>query len=168
VLGVNGEIYNHVALRKKLKKKHSWQTKSDCEVILYLYDEHGPGFLDMLNGIFAFVLYDKKSGDFFIAPDHMGICPLYIGWAANGTTYAASEMKSLSDSCEKIEEFPPGHYYLGSEKTFVKWYAPGWAETFDVTTVRAATPMYLMARKIKSMGIKMVLSGEGADEVESV
>ncbi|HEX9445791.1 MAG TPA: asparagine synthase B [Candidatus Binatia bacterium] len=282
VLGVNGEIYNHVPLRKKLGKKHPWQTKSDCEIILYLYDEYGPEFLDMLNGIFAFVLYDKKNNDYLIARDHMGVCPLYIGWSANGTTYAASEMKALNDCCERIEEFPPGHYYLGSEKKFVRWYRPRWAEslpdkkaslkklrdelqravkrqlmsdvpygvlisggldssligaiaakfrrkriessdrqeawwprlhsfsvglkdspdlkharkvarhigtvhheiiftvqegldalknviyhleTFDVTTVRAATPMYLMARKIKSMGIKMVLSGEGADEV---
>jgi asparagine synthase (glutamine-hydrolysing) len=282
VLGVNGEIYNHLGLRKKLKGKHSWQTKSDCEVILYLYDEYGPKFLDMLNGIFAFVLYDKKKNDYLIARDHMGICPLYIGWNRNGAVCAASEMKALNDFCEKIEEFPPGHYYLGSEKKFVKWYRPKWAETlpekkvslpklkdalqkavkrqlmcdvpygvlisggldssliaaiaakfrknriesadreeawwprlhsfsvglrgspdlkyakkvarhigtvhheiiftvqegldalkdviyhletFDVTTVRAATPMYLMARKIKSMGIKMVLSGEGADEI---
>lgn len=282
VLAVNGEIYNHMKLRKKLKKKHDWQTKSDCEIILYLYDECGPEFLDMLNGIFAFCLYDKKKREFFVARDHIGIVPLYIGWDKKGTVYFSSEMKALDKVCEKIKEFPPGTYYLGSKKEFVKWYKPKWAEvvpkmkvssaklrkeleaavkrqlmcdvpygvlisggldsslvaaivskfrkkrvetgdkeeawwprlhsfsvglkdspdlefarkvakhigtvhhetiftvqegldaikdviyhleTFDVTTVRAATPMYLMARKIKSMGIKMVLSGEGADEV---
>jgi asparagine synthase (glutamine-hydrolysing) len=282
VLSVNGEIYNHVALRKVLKKEHDWQTKSDCEVILYLYDEYGTKFIDMLSGIWSFVLYDKKSGDYLVARDHMGICPLYIGWDKDGTTHIASEMKALDPYCVKVEEFPPGHYYKGSEKRFVKWYMPKWAqgvptkkvslkklkaalesavkkqlmsdvpygvlisggldssliaaiaskfrkkriesgdkeeawwprlhsfsvglkdspdlakarvaakhigtvhheiiytvqegmdaipdviyrlETFDVTTIRAATPMYLMARKIKSMGIKMVLSGEGADEV---
>ncbi len=282
VLAVNGEIYNHISLREKLQKKHSWQTKSDCEVLLYLYDEYGAAFLDMLNGIFAFVLYDKKKAEYFVARDHVGICPLYIGWDREGVVYFASEMKALNDSCVKIEEFPPGHYYFGSEKKFVQWYKPTWKEivptekisllklrealesavkrqlmcdvpygvlisggldssliaaiaskfrkkriesgdkeeawwprlhsfsiglqdspdlkharevatylgtvhheiiftiqegldairdviyhleTFDVTTVRAATPMYLMARKIKSMGIKMVLSGEGADEV---
>jgi asparagine synthase (glutamine-hydrolysing) len=69
VLGVNGEIYNHVALRKQLKKRHSWQTKSDCEVILYLYDEYGPEFLNLLSGIFAFVLYDSRKNDYFIARD---------------------------------------------------------------------------------------------------
>ena len=58
VLAVNGEIYNHVHLRRRLKKKHLWQTNSDCEIILYLYDEYGPEFLDMLSGIFAFILYD--------------------------------------------------------------------------------------------------------------
>jgi len=282
VLGVNGEIYNHLKLHSKLKKKHLWQTKSDCEVILYLYGEYGPKFLDMLNGIFAFVLYDKKKNDFFVARDHMGICPLYVGWDKFGAIMFASEMKSLDGFCEKIEEFPPGHYYVGSKKEFKKWYDPKWAkiipgkklslhelknkledavkkqlmsdvpygvlisggldssiiaaiasrfrkkrvetnskeeawwprlhsfavgladspdlkkakkvakylgtahheiiftiqegfdaikeviyhlETYDVTTIRAATPMFLMSRKIKSMGIKMVLSGEGSDEI---
>ena len=282
VLAVNGEIYNHLLLRDKLKKKHSWQTKSDCEILLYLYDEYGPAFLNMLNGIFAFVLYDKNKQEYFVARDHIGICPLYIGWDAQGAEYFASEMKALDGACVRVEEFPPGHYYFGSEKKFVKWYEPSWVEkipskkisllelrealesavkrqlmcdvpygvlisggldssliaaiaskfrkkriesadqeeawwprlhsfsiglqgspdlkharhvatylgtvhheiiftiqegldairdviyhleTFDVTSIRAATPMYLMARKIKSMGIKMVLSGEGADEI---
>ena len=282
VIAVNGEIYNHELLRKKLKKKHDWQTKSDCEIILYLYDEYGTEFLDMLSGIWAFVLYDKKKGEYFVARDHIGICPLYIGKDSKGTIYFASEMKAIDKFCIEIQEFPPGHYYLGSQKKFVRWYKPKWEkelpdkkvslkklhhelekavkrqlmsdvpygvlisggldssliaaiaskfrkkrietgdkeeawwprlhsfsvglkdssdlkyarkvakyigtvhheiiftvqegldaikdviyhlETFDVTTVRAATPMYLMARKIKSMGIKMVLSGEGADEV---
>jgi len=281
-LAVNGEIYNHVALRDKLKRSHAWKTKSDCEIILYLYDEYGPALCNMLSGIFAFALYDEHAQDFFVARDHIGIIPLYIGWSRDGATYVASEMKALDAVCETIEEFPPGHYYYGKEKRFVRWYDPEWAhtlptaqvslpklrnsletavmqqlmcdvpygvlisggldssliaalaarhrlkriesgeteeawwprlhsfsvglenspdtqyarkvaahigtvhheivftiqegldalpdvirhlETFDVTSIRAATPMYLMARKIKSMGIKMVLSGEGADEV---
>ncbi|MGD6807452.1 MAG: asparagine synthase B [Candidatus Bathyarchaeia archaeon] len=283
-LAVNGEIYNHVILRSELKKSHEWQTKSDCEIILYLYDEYGPEkCLNLLNGMFAFILYDKAKGIFFVARDHIGIIPLYIGWDDKGTCYVASEMKALNGVCTTIKEFPPGHYMMGTGKEdFVKWYKPKWAEkiptkklaladlrkaleksvkgqmmsdvpygvlisggldssliasiaskyrkkrvesggkeeawwprlhsfavgladspdlkyarkvadyigtvhheiiftiqegfdairdviyhleTFDVTTVRAATPMYLMARKIKSMGIKMVLSGEGADEV---
>jgi asparagine synthase (glutamine-hydrolysing) len=281
-LAVNGEIYNHMVLRDALNRRHEWKTKSDCEIILYLYDEYGPALCEMLSGIFAFALFDEKSSDFFVARDHIGIIPLYIGWDHDGTTYVASEMKALDEICQTIQEFPPGHYYRGSEKTFVKWYSPKWAdtaptekvsleklktalqtavkqqlmcdvpygvlisggldssliaaiaakhrfkriesgeteeawwprlhsfscglegspdmkyarkvathigtvhheivftiqegldavgevirhlETFDVTSIRAATPMYLMARKIKSMGIKMVLSGEGADEV---
>ncbi|MCW4018128.1 MAG: asparagine synthase B [Candidatus Bathyarchaeota archaeon] len=283
-LAVNGEIYNHMLLRKKLKKEHLWQTKSDCEVILYLYDEYGSDLLNMLNGMFAFILYDKQKGTYFIARDHIGIIPLYVGWDDQGTFYVASEMKALNDYCTQIQEFPPGHYLMGkgTGNDFVKCYKPPWAEkiptkklvlsdlknaletsvkgqmmsdvpygvlisggldssliasiaskyrkkrvesgdkeeawwprlhsfavgladssdlkyakkvadyigtvhheiiftiqegfdavsdviyhleTFDVTTIRAATPMYLMARKIKSMGIKMVLSGEGADEV---
>lgn len=281
-LAVNGEIYNHVALREKLKRPHVWKTKSDCEIILYLYDEHGPALCNMLSGIFAFSLFDERTRDFFVARDHIGIVPLYIGWGHDGATYVASEMKALDAVCETIQEFPPGHYYTGKARQFVQWYDPEWArtlptekvslqklrialeaavkqqlmcdvpygvlisggldssliaalaarhrlkrietgeteeawwprlhsfsvglegspdmeyarktaahigtvhheivftiqegldalpdvirhlETFDVTSIRAATPMYLMARRIKSTGIKMVLSGEGADEV---
>lgn len=281
-LAVNGEIYNHLALRDVLNHPHEWKTNSDCEIILYLYDEYGPALCNMLSGIFAFALYDEKTGDYFIARDHIGIVPLYIGWDSEGVTYVASEMKALDEVCDLVLEFPPGSYYTGTSKEFVKWYDPEWArtvptqavsleklrtalesavkqqlmcdvpygvlisggldssliaaiaarhrhkriesgeteeawwprlhsfsvglegspdlsfarkvaghigtvhheiiftvqegidviedviyhlETFDVTSIRAATPMYLMARKIKSMGIKMVLSGEGADEV---
>lgn len=271
VLAVNGEIYNHQELRQKLKKDHDWQTQSDCEIILYLYDEYGPECVTMLSGIFAFVLYDKKRKTFLIARDHMGICPLYLGWDAEGTLHVASEMKALDSYCPTLEEFPPGRYYFDGQ--MVHWYMPSWAEsfpqqkvsferlrkelekaverqlmadvpygllisggldssiiaaiaskihrekglpplhsfaiglkdspdlayarkgaqylgtkhheiiftlqeardalrdviyhieTFDVTTIRASTPMYLMARKIKSLGIKMVLSGEGSDEI---
>ncbi len=282
VLTANGEIYNHKELAALLKRGHKWQTKSDCEVLLYLYDEMGPAFLNEVDGIFAFCLYDHDSGEFFIARDHIGIVPLYIGWDAEGAAHVASEMKALEQYCERVKEFPPGHYYLGSEGVFTKWYKPAWAEsmpsepaspqrlrtelekavkrqlmcdvpygvlisggldssiiasvmakysrrrvesadseeawwprvhsfsiglkdstdlmhartvaghigsvhhecvysvqegldalrdviyhleTYDVTTVRASTPMYLMARKIRSYGIKVVLSGEGADEV---
>ncbi|PIN74391.1 asparagine synthase B [Candidatus Woesearchaeota archaeon CG10_big_fil_rev_8_21_14_0_10_45_16] len=282
VLAVNGEIYDHKELRKLLKKEHPWQTRSDCEILLYLYDEYGPSFLDKIDGIFAFCLYDAKKKEYFAARDHIGIIPLYIGWDKDGVTYIASEMKAIEKYCEKLQEFPPGHYYLGSEKKFFQWYKPGWMEkksetpviltrlreelekavkrqlmsdvpygilisggldssliaaiamkfsrkrvesddkeeawwprlhsfsvglkdspdlrcarkvaehlgsvhheviftvqegidalrdviyhleTYDVTSIRASTPMYLMARKIRSTGIKMVLSGEGADEV---
>ena len=280
VLAVNGEIYNHKELEKKLSNSHDFQTNSDCEVLLYLYDEFGADFLNEIDGIFAFSLYDPNTKDYFVARDHIGIIPLYIGWDENGVTYVASEMKSIESYCEKLQEFPPGNYYKNGE--FTQWYQPNWVneiptdavslpklkkaledsvhkqlmcdvpygvlisggldssviaaiaakyskkrvesgdaeeawwprlhsfaigldgspdlkaakivadaigtvhheckytiqegldalrdviyhlETYDVTTIRAATPMYLMARKIKSMGIKMVLSGEGADEV---
>ncbi len=282
VLAVNGEVYNHKSLAENLNQEHDWQTHSDCEVLLYLYDELGTEFLNDIDGIFAFSLYDPKTQEYLIARDHIGIIPLYIGWDNNNTTYVASEMKAIEPYCEKLQEFPPGHYYKGSQRKFVKWYNPTWEktipeksvsledlktaleesvhkqlmcdvpygvlisggldssiisalaakfsklrvesedreeawwprlhsfaiglegspdlanakivaeaigtvhheclytiqegldalrdviyhlETYDVTTIRAATPMYLMARKIKSMGIKMVLSGEGADEV---
>ena len=282
VMAVNGEIYDHKKLRELLKEEHEWKTKSDCEVLLYLYDEFGPSFLEKIDGIFAFILYDQKTKEYFVARDHIGIIPLYIGWDKEGTVHFASEMKALEGFCDKLQEFPAGHYYLGSEKKFVKCYKPEWAkiiptkevdliklrealeesvrkqlmcdvpygvlisggldssliaaiaakfskkrvetdgkeeawwphlhsfsiglegspdlkyarevaefigsvhhelkftvqegldalrevirhiETYDVTSIRASTPMYLMARKIKSMGIKMVLSGEGADEI---
>lgn len=274
VLSVNGEIYNHVPLKEKLRKKHDWQTKSDCEIILYLYEEYGTRCVEMLSGIFVFILYDKSKGTYFVARDHIGIVPLYMGWDKDGAVYIASEMKAISPYCEELMEFPPGCYYDSRKKEFTRWYKRKWMteipkkevslrklrkklemavksqlmsdvpygvlisggldssliaaiamkcakrkvkeqklhsfsvglkgspdmkyakkvadyigtehheivftiqegfdairsviyhlETFDVTTIRAATPMYLMARKIKSMGIKMVLSGEGSDEV---
>jgi asparagine synthase (glutamine-hydrolysing) len=284
ILAANGEIYNHRELRKQLKTTYNFQTESDCEVILALYKEKGVDFLDDMNGIFGFAIYDVDKDSYFIARDHMGIIPLYIGWDEHGTFYVASELKALEGVCAKIELFPPGHYMSSKDGEFVKWYQRDWTEfdavkdnetsikaikealeaavhrqlmsdvpygvllsggldssitsaiakkysqkriesddtseawwpqlhsfsvglegspdliaarkvadhigtvhheikftiqegldairdviyqleTYDVTTIRASTPMYLMARVIKSMGIKMVLSGEGADEL---
>jgi asparagine synthase (glutamine-hydrolysing) len=284
VLAANGEIYNHRDLRKTLKKNYDFQTESDCEVILALYQEKGPDFLDEMNGIFAFSLYDTEKDEYFVARDHMGIIPLYMGWDKHGTFYVASELKALEGTCTTIELFPPGHYLHSRDGELKQWYKRDWTEydavkdnetdiqklkdaleaavhrqlmsdvpygvllsggldssitsavakkyadkriesddtsaawwptlhsfsvglegspdlaaaqkvaehigtvhheikftiqegldalkdviynleTYDVTTIRASTPMYLMARVIKSMGVKMVLSGEGADEL---
>lgn len=284
VLAVNGEIYNHQQIRKDFEGKYQFQTGSDCEVILALYKEKGINFLEDINGIYAFALYDEEKDDFLIARDPIGVIPLYIGHDKDGTVYCASELKALEGYCNEYEPFLPGHYYLGSQGKMVKWYHRDWEsydnvkdnsssvkevhdaleaavkrqlmcdvpygvllsggldssvisaitkkyaahrietnstqaawwpqlhsfavglkgapdlakakevadfigtvhheinytiqegldavrdviyfiETYDVTTVRASTPMYLLARVIKSMGIKMVLSGEGADEV---
>lgn len=284
VLAVNGEIYNHQQIRKDFEGKYQFQTGSDCEVILALYKEKGINFLEDINGIYAFALYDEKKDDFLIARDPIGVIPLYIGHDKDGTVYCTSELKALEGYCDEYEPFLPGHYYLGSQGKMVKWYHRDWEsydnvkdnsssvkevhdaleaavkrqlmcdvpygvllsggldssvisaiakkyaahrietnstqaawwpqlhsfavglkgapdlakakevadfigtvhheinypiqegldavrdviyfiETYDVTTVRASTPMYLLARVIKSMGIKMVLSGEGADEV---
>lgn len=284
VLAVNGEIYNHKELKAELGDKYSYQTNSDCEVILALYQEYGCDFLDKLNGIFAFVLYDKAKDCYLIGRDHMGIIPLYTGRDTSGNFYVASEMKALVPVCKTVEVFSPGHYLYSADDAPVQYYQRDWRdyeavaqnsasseelrealeaavkrqlmsdvpygvllsggldssvisaitqtfakrriedndasdawwpqlhsfavglkgapdlaaaqkvadaigtihhelhftfqegldaikeviyhlETYDVTTIRAATPMYLMARKIKAMGIKMVLSGEGADEL---
>ncbi len=284
ILAANGEIYNHRELRKQFEGIYNFQTESDCEVILALYQEKGVDFIDEMNGIFGFAIYDVEKDEYFIARDHMGIIPLYIGWDENGTFYVASELKALEGVCTKIELFPPGHYMSSKDGEFVKWYVREWSdydavkenqtsidelhdaleaavhrqlmsdvpygvllsggldssvtsaiakkyaekriesddtqaawwpqlhsfsvgldgspdlaaaqlvadhlgtvhheikftiqegldaikdviynlETYDVTTIRASTPMYLMARVIKSMGVKMVLSGEGADEL---
>ncbi len=127
VLVANGEIYNHSDLRMQLKKEHAWKTKSDSEVLLYLYDEFGPDFLKRVNGIFAFIIHDPSRDDFLIARDHIGICPLYIGWDKKEKIYVASEMKALMKTCERIIEFPAGGYYRGTEKKFVRWYTPEWA-----------------------------------------
>ena len=79
VLAANGEIYNHKELRKQFEGKYKFQTASDCEVILALYKEKGPSFIDEMNGIFGFALYDAEKNEYFIARDHMGIIPLYMG-----------------------------------------------------------------------------------------
>ncbi|MBG26695.1 MULTISPECIES: asparagine synthase B [Croceibacter] len=284
ILAANGEIYNHRELRKQFEGNYDFKTESDCEVILALYKEKGVDFIDDMNGIFGFAIYDAEKDEYFVARDHMGIIPLYIGWDQNGTFYVASELKALEGVCSKIELFPPGHYMSSKDGKFVQWYKRDWTEfdavkdneisiakikealeaavqrqlmsdvpygvllsggldssvtsaiakkyaqkrvesdgekdawwpqlhsfsvglegspdlaaarkvadhidtvhheikftiqegldairdviynleTYDITTIRASTPMYLMARVIKSMGIKMVLSGEGADEL---
>ena len=290
VLAVNGEIYNHQEIRRRFAGRYEFQTGSDCEVILALYREKGINFLEDLNGIFAFVLYDEEKDEFLIARDPIGVIPLYIGYDADGKVYVASELKALEGQCERYEPFLPGHYAYGKLKDknekikMVRYYQRDWfeyetvknnpasveaihdgltaavkrqlmsdvpygvllsggldssvisaiaekfsehriednsqtraywprlhsfavglkgapdlakakmvadhigtvhheinytiqegldairdviyfIETYDVTTVRASTPMYLLARVIKSMGIKMVLSGEGADEI---
>ena len=287
VLAVNGEIYNHQEIRRRYAGRYDFQTGSDCEVILALYRDKGVDFLEELNGIFAFVLYDEEKDVFLIARDPIGVIPLYMGCDSDGTIYVASELKALEGQCERYEPFLPGHYLTNVQhSTFnvQRYYHRDWMqydavkdnpasvaaihdaledavkrqlmsdvpygvllsggldssvisaiaekysqmriednsqtraywprlhsfavglkgapdlakaklvadhigtvhheinytiqegldairdviyfiETYDVTTVRASTPMYLLARVIKSMGIKMVLSGEGADEI---
>ena len=284
VLAVNGEIYNHKELRKNLKEPYEFLTHSDCEIILALYRQKGIDFLEDLNGIFAFALYDRENDVYLIGRDHMGIIPLYMGWDEWGNFYVSSELKCINGICNKIQEFLPGHYLYSKDGELKKWYNREWTdfnkvkdnksditelrkaleeavhrqlmsdvpygvllsggldssiisaiakkyaarrvesedlkdawypqlhsfavglkqspdlaaarkvadhigtihhevnftieegldalrdviyhiETYDVTTIRASTPMYLLARVIKSMGVKMVLSGEGADEL---
>ena len=284
VLAVNGEIYNHKELEKTLTVDFQFQTGSDCEVILAKYKEKGAAFLDEINGIFAFILYDAVEDAYLIGRDHMGIIPMYMGYDERGNFYVASEMKALTPVCKSVQEFPPGHYLWSKDGELTRYYERDWMdydnvkdnvtdklalrdaledavkrqlmcdvpygvllsggldssiisavtkqyaarrveddgkseawwpqlhsfavglngspdlaaaqkvadhlgtihheitftvqegldalrdviyhlETYDVTTIRASTPMYLMARFIKAMGIKMVLSGEGSDEL---
>lgn len=284
VLAVNGEIYNHKSIRKALAGEYEFQTDSDCEVILALYEKKGRDFLEDLNGIYAFALYDMDKNELFVARDSIGVIPLYIGHDADGTVYLGSELKALEGFCDEYEPFLPGHSWWSGDGQMKRWYTRDWfeydavkdngasaadvrkaleaavkrqlmsdvpygvllsggldssiisavvaryaqnrveddsrtqawwprlhsfavglkgapdlvkaqemadflgtvhhevhytvqegldairdviyyIETYDVTTVRASTPMYLLARVIKSMGIKMVLSGEGSDEI---
>ncbi|MCD1655385.1 asparagine synthase B [Treponema zuelzerae] len=284
VLAVNGEIYNHQEIRKDFSGKYDFLTQSDCEVIIPLYLEYGTDFLDKLNGIFAFALYDIKKDVYIVGRDHIGIIPLYQGWDEAGRYYVASELKALEGVCTEIREFLPGTVFSSATGKTETWYSRPWMdyeavrnaqtdlaalragleaavkrqlmsdvpygvllsggldssliaaitqkfaprriesgdsqeawwprlhsfavgldgspdlaaarkaadfigtvhheihftvqegldairdviyhlETYDITTIRASTPMYLLARAIKSMGIKMVLSGEGSDEL---
>ena len=284
ILTVNGEIYNHKQIRAEFEGTYPFQTGSDCEPIIPLYEKYGVDFLDKLSGIFAFALFDTARNFFMIARDPIGVIPLYIGTDNDGNTYFCSELKGLEGTCTSIIPFPPGHVLTSETEEPVRWWARPWRqyeavkeattdigvlrqaledavkrqlmsdvpygvllsggldssvisaiaakfapnrveedgkqpawwprlhsfavglkgapdlaaaqkvadhigtvhheihytvqegidalrdviyhiETYDVTTVRASTPMYLLARVIKSMGIKMVLSGEGADEI---
>ena len=283
-LAVNGEIYNHRELEAALTVPYAFTTQSDCEVINALWREQGPGFVDALNGIFAFALWDSAQQRYLIARDPMGVIPLYYGHDREGRLWVASEMKALVGVCDDVAIFPPGHLLDSAEgvirpyrsrewreyakvegqviepaalkdalmqavrrqlmcdvpygvllsggldSSVIAWCAAQFAkqrveddgkseawwprlhsfavglegspdlaaarvtaealgtahhefhftfedgldalsevirhiETYDVTTIRASTPMFLLARRIRSMGIKMVLSGEGSDEV---
>ncbi|OAX84422.1 asparagine synthase (glutamine-hydrolyzing) [Emergomyces africanus] len=311
-LAVNGEIYNHRILRKGLKTPYNFKTHSDCEVIIPLYMEHGIDAPKFLDGMFSWVLFDKKENRVVAARDPIGITSFYQGWSSQtpGAVYFASELKSLHPVCDKIISFPPGHIYDSKTDTTKRYFEPTWwdpknvpstpidykliretleksvrkrlmaevpygvllsggldsslvasiaqretlrqqaasssaatngqvngdassaglvgiddsnelstvttlpqlhsfsiglpdapdtkaalevanflgtkhhaftftledglnalsdviyhLETYDVTTIRASTPMYLLSRKIKGLGVKMVLSGEGSDEI---
>lgn len=144
VLAVNGEIYNHKELEQELKVDFQFQTKSDCEVLLALYKEKGPAFLDDLNGIFAFILYDAEQDAYLIGRDHMGIIPLYTGRDEHGNFYVASEMKALVPVCKSVEEFPPGHYLWSKDGKLTHYYQRDWRE-FDVVKDNPASVEELRA-----------------------
>lgn len=229
--------------------------------------------------MYGFVVYNKQTGDFFVARDHVGIIPVYAGVGKNGEKYLANELKAIAEECEEIKLLGPGHYITNAWKQ-TRWYNPEWRsivphnpvkfdelreqmteavkahlmtdvpfgliisggidsslvaaivmklvkegainieekgmkhvpsfciglkdspdvlaarkvaeflgtkhyefnytleegidyipeviyhlETYNPTTIRSGTPMYLLARKIKAMGIKMILTGEGADDL---
>lgn len=302
-LAVNGEIYNHIKLRDELKD-YKFKSLSDCEPIIPLYKKYGLDAPKYLDGMFAWVLYDKPADRIVAARDPIGITTLYMGKSSKSpkTRYFASELKCLIDECDEVFAFPPGHVYDSNTDEITRYFTPSWwdgskipttpvdyklvretlemavrkrlmaevpygvllsggldssliasiaaretekaaqaltkdgydankelsgvdekgslhssgwsklhsfaiglpgapdliaaekvahfigtihhshtftledgldalndviyhLETYDVTTIRASTPMYLLSRKIKAQGVKMVLSGEGSDEV---
>ena len=299
VLTINGEIYNYQELKKFTQDGYQYQSNGDCEPILAIYQEWKTrqakninysmkSMINLLDGIYSFILYDKEENAFLVARDPIGVTPLYYGISADNEIFFASEMKCLIDDCVTIKPFPPGHFmYSKNGLKLEKFCYPKWdkfslstptslsitseaindvsrninelltkavhkrlmadvpygvllsggldsslvssiasryikehgslwgnrihsfsiglqgspdlaaarkvasfidsihheyiytlqegmdairdviyhLETYDITTIRASTPMYLLSRKIKAMGIKMVLSGEGADEV---
>ena len=140
ILAVNGEIYNHQDIRREHSARYGFQTGSDCEVILALYQQarnkevHGlpqeaiEEMLERLNGIFAFVLYDEERDEFLIARDPIGVIPLYIGHDADGTVYVASELKALEGQCDSYEPFLPGHYYYSASPGMKRYYHRDWME----------------------------------------
>lgn len=286
VLAVNGEIYNHRELEAGLAASYAFQSGSDCEVVNALFSQRDDiaAWLDEINGIFAFALWDAQAQRVLIARDPIGVCPLYWGHDHDGRLWVASEMKAIARLCDDVAAFPPGHCYDSATGVCARYCTRTWRdynavegssvstqelreafeaavhrqmmsdvpygvllsggldsslvaacaarfarkrieeddrseawwprlhsfaiglegspdlaaaqiaadalgtvhhgfkysfeegldalpdviahiETYDVTTIRASTPMYLLARRIKAMGVKMVLSGEGSDEI---
>ncbi|KMZ80699.1 asparagine synthetase [glutamine-hydrolyzing] [Plasmodium vivax India VII] len=129
-LTINGEIYNHMELRKLLPEDtiKRLTSHSDCAVIPNLYKNFGEKTPSMLNGIFSGVISDHKKNTFFAFRDPIGVCPLYIGYAADGSIWFASEFKALKDSCIRYVNFPPGHYYINCKNKgeFVRYFNPNW------------------------------------------
>ena len=104
VLLCNGEIYNYQELREQLLRQgHRFRTRSDVEVLLHLYEEEGAGFLNKLNGQFAFVIYDLKQRQLFLARDHFGINPLYYT-VVGDTLIFGSEVKAILEHPLAVRE----------------------------------------------------------------
>jgi asparagine synthase (glutamine-hydrolysing) len=92
----NGEIYNYEQLRSQLRSQgHEFSTETDTEVLVHCYEEHGADFLERLNGMFAFALWDRSTEQLLLARDHMGIKPLYLGVEPGGRVAFASELSAL-------------------------------------------------------------------------
>ena len=133
---VNGEIYNHLELRASVKDPSVFRTGSDCESIVHVYDEIGVDVASKLDGDFAFVIIDEKSGEVYAARDPAGVNSMYMGRGVDGSLWFASEAKPLVEGgCISIETFPPGHYYKGKNGhgELVRYYNPVWRD------VKAAT-----------------------------
>lgn len=109
-LVANGEIYNYLDISKELSDFYheKYVARSDCDVIIGLYEKYGDDLVHHMTGMFAFALYDRKNKKILVARDPIGIIPLYIGEDATGSIWIASEMKCLSEKCIHIQTFPPG------------------------------------------------------------
>ncbi len=115
-LVANGEVYNYRPLMEEYRDSYSFQSSSDCEVIIPMYMELG--MLETarrLDAEFVCVIYDEKKDKYLAARDPVGIRPMFYGYAADGEMMFASEMKALSDLCEEVKPFPPGHIYDGEK-----------------------------------------------------
>jgi asparagine synthase (glutamine-hydrolysing) len=126
VIICNGEIYNHEELRRDLEAKgHRFRTHSDNEVVLHLWEEHGPDCLPKLNGMFALAIWDRRRRRLFLARDRLGIKPLYF--VERGSTLLfASEIKALlawrggsfTPNPKAIHEYLALRYVPGPESMF--------------------------------------------------
>lgn len=107
----NGEIYNYLEISDELSAFYNttYVARSDCDVIIGLYEKYGDELVQHMTGMYAFALYDKKNKKMVAARDPFGIIPYYIGSDLLGNIYVASEMKCLTEKCSFIQNFPPGN-----------------------------------------------------------
>ncbi|KAI2807647.1 hypothetical protein RDWZM_005141 [Blomia tropicalis] len=159
ILTVNGEIYNYKILKNKLLNQCEFVTYSDCEVIMHLYRTVGDNFVQHLDGIFSFVLYDVERKRFVAARDPIGVTTLYYGYNSSmpGAMYFASEMKCLNGTCDTILSFPPGHIYDSQTNSFVRWYQPKW---WQPTTIPTTPIDYQLLRRKLIKAVKKRLMSE--------
>jgi asparagine synthase (glutamine-hydrolysing) len=107
----NGEIYNHLELRRPLESRgHRYRSRSDTETLVHLYEEHGPEMLPLLNGMFAFAIWDSRRERLFLARDRVGIKPLYYT-VADGRFLFGSEIKALLAHPSVARELDPVALY---------------------------------------------------------
>lgn len=111
----NGEIYGFDKLKAELSAKYTFQSESDCEILLPMYREYGTDMFAMLDAEFACIIYDGECGEYIAARDPIGIRPLYYGYDEEGAILFASEAKNLVGLADKIMPFPPGYYYKDGE-----------------------------------------------------
>ncbi|CAK7565458.1 MAG: asparagine synthetase [Sporothrix epigloea] len=168
ILAVNGEIYNHRLLRKKLKTPYHFKTTSDCEVIIPLYMEYGIDAPKHLDGMFSFVLYDKKLDRTIAARDPIGVTTFYQGWSSEqpGTTYFGSELKCMHPVCDKIESFPPGYVYDSQSDERTRYFQPTWwdpkrvpSTPLDLTLIRETLERSVRKRLMAEVPYGVLLSG---------
>ena len=125
----NGELYGFRPLKEYLiSLGYHFESDSDCEILLPLYERLGCSMFSLLDAEFAMVLYDAKTDSFIAARDPIGIRPLYYGCDENGAVVFASEPKMLTPVCGKVMPFPPGHYYKDGK--FVCYRDPSKADHY--------------------------------------
>ncbi|KAE8452984.1 asparagine synthetase [Mollisiaceae sp. DMI_Dod_QoI] len=158
-LAVNGEIYNHRVIRKTLETPYHFKTHSDCEVIIPLYMRYGIDAPKYLDGMFSFVLYDKKEDRVIAARDPIGITSFYQGWSSKmpGAVFFASELKCLQSVCDKIIAFPPGHVYDSKTDQTTRYFQPTWWDPEKIPT----TPVdYKVLRETFEKAVRKRLMAE--------
>ncbi len=115
----NGEIYGFRALKKALATEYTFNSDSDCEILLPMYEKYGLGMFEKLDAEFALIIYDGGKKSYIAARDPIGIRPLFYGYDQDGAIIFASEAKNLLGLTDKIIPFPPGHYYADGK--FVRY-----------------------------------------------